>query len=205
MTAYPVLGVTGLPCSGKSYAADLLASGAIPGLPAGELLKADDIGHDVLLRPDVVKELRARFGDEPFADPEPAAIRRAIAGRVFGDRAALEWLEGVVHPRVAAEVDAAMARNRGLRPVVMEAALLFVAGMDMRCDKVLLIEADFAVRLRRAERRGWDKAELERRERRQLPLFEAAKTGPSREKITVVANNADGDTLREALRAAVAG
>ncbi|MDR1745263.1 MAG: dephospho-CoA kinase [Planctomycetota bacterium] len=188
---FPVIGVTGLPCSGKSHAAGLLASGAVPGLPPGELLKADDMGHEVLTRPDVVRELRARFGEDAFASAEPSAVRGAIAERVFADPATLVWLEGLIHPLVLAGIDAALERNRGRRPVVMEAALLVASGMDRRCDRLLLIEADFGTRLRRAAARGWDREELLRRERRLLPLFETAKKGSNARMMRIVQNDGD--------------
>ncbi len=202
--AAPVIGVTGLPCSGKSHVAGLLASGAVPGLPPGELLKADDMGHAVLTRPDVVQELRARFGERAFPSDEPSAIRRVIAERVFADPAELLWLEGLVHPRVIAGVDAALERNGNgaRRPVVMEAALLFAAGMDKRCDRVLLVEADFKTRLGRAAARGWDEDELLRRERRQLPLFTAAAKAPNARTMRNIRNDG-GDGLIESLRSAL--
>ncbi len=200
--AAPVIGVTGLPCSGKSHVAGLLASGAVPGLPPGELLKADDMGHEALTRPDVVRELRARFGAAAFASDEPSAVRRAIAERVFADPPALLWLEGLIHPLVIADVDAALERNGKRRPVVMEAALLFAAGMDSRCDRVLLLEADFGTRLSRAAARGWDGEELRRRERRQIPLFEAAKQAPNARMIRIVQNDGD-DGLVERLCSAL--
>ncbi|MCC8166397.1 MAG: dephospho-CoA kinase [Planctomycetes bacterium] len=190
----PVYGVTGLPCSGKSYAAGLLADGRVDGVQ-GVLFKADDVGHDVLTRPDVVLALRHRFGDEAIRDGDAAAVRRAIAERVFSDRRELVWLESLVHPLVTAEADAVIAANTAERPVVMEAALLFEAGMDDRSDVILLVEASFETRLARAERRGWNRAELERRERRQIPLFEAALQGRNRGKIIRVRNDADDDGL----------
>lgn len=195
----PVIGVTGLPCAGKSLAAELLATGAVTGV-GGILLKADDIGHAVLVRPDVVEALRGRFGVDAFRDAEPAAVRRAIAERVFANPDDLAWLESLVHPLVAAEVDRITDDAGGRRPVVVEAALLFAADMDRRCDRVLVVEAEFAVRLARAERRGWDRAELERRERRQLPLFEAAFSGPDRDKLAFVRNDADDGRLAERIR-----
>ncbi|MCC8108061.1 MAG: dephospho-CoA kinase [Planctomycetes bacterium] len=199
----PVYGVTGLPCSGKSYAAALLADGRVDGV-RGVLVKADDVGHDVLTRPDVVLALRQRFGDDAFRDTDAAAVRRAIAERVFSDRDELAWLERLVHPLVTAEADAVIARNTPERPVVMEAALLFEAGMDDRSDVILLVEASFETRLRRAERRGWDRTELERRERRQIPLFEAALQGRNRGKIIRVRNDADDDGLAGRIRDALA-
>jgi dephospho-CoA kinase len=190
----PVIGVTGLPCSGKSLAARFIASGSVTGIP-GELFKADDAGHEILTRPEVAARLRERLGDDIVASADPAAIRRAIAARVFADAPALAWLEGVVHPLVRAEVDR-LAAGDETRPLVMEAALLFGSAMEERCDRILLIEADFAVRLRRAAARGWNRAELERRERRLLPLFAREGKGAQRDRIARVANNDDAEALR---------
>ena len=98
----PVIGVTGLPCSGKSYAARLLASGEATG-EAGELIQADNLGHAVLARPDVATTLRAHFGEDLGSEADAAAFRRRIAAKVFCDPGELAWLEGVVHPLVAVE------------------------------------------------------------------------------------------------------
>ncbi len=193
-----VVGVTGLPCSGKSLAASMLADGMLGGQAIS--LKADDIGHAVLVRPEVVAKLAERLGSDVLK-PDPAETRRAIAGKVFHDPEALAWLEALIHPLVVAEVDRAIATRDG-RPVVMEAALLFGSGMDSRCERIFLIESPFAVRLRRAAARGWDKAELERREKRQLPLFAEAVNGPCRERIVPIVNDADPEALRDALRRA---
>ncbi len=202
--AMPVFGVTGLPCSGKSFAAELLASGAVDGR-AGMLVKADEVGHAVLLRPEVVARLRERFGGGAFRAQEPAAIRRAIAERVFTDPGELRWLEGLVHPLVVAETERIIAANRDARPVVVEAALLFAAGMEWKCDLVFLIEAAIAVRRERAGRRGWDAEELERRESRQRPLFAEALREDAAGRIKRVANDGDAAELRAGLREAGRG
>ena len=203
MTRPGVIGVTGLPCSGKSFAAALIASGRIDGR-MGELLKADDVGHGILLRPEVVPLLRGRFGAGAITPDRPEAMRRAIAARVFADADDLAWLEGLVHPLVTAELDAAVERLRGVRPVIVEAALLFAAGMEKRCDRILVIEASFETRLRRAASRGWDACELERRQERQIPLFEAAWNGPCRDRLVRVANEGGEAALCKALERAVA-
>lgn len=228
----PVIGVTGLPCSGKSLAAEFLAEGKVPGLRAGRLFKADDVGHEVLERPDVKALLRGHFGikaarasreraiesgkacalkdggDEslvPLALPDdPAAFRRAIAELVFSNPENLAWLEGVIHPLVVTETDARLREERGKRPVIVEAALLFAADMDTRCDRILLIETDFAVRLGRAAKRGWSPEELRRRENRQVPLFTAARNEDTEKKIRVVQNDGDVEALIQALSAALA-
>lgn len=202
-----MIGVTGLPCAGKSHAAELLASGGVPGFPKGTLLKADDMGHEILTRPDVMISLREYFGEAFFPSngpANPAAVRRAIAERVFADADALRWLEGLIHPLVRRDVDAVV--RSAAAPVIVEAALLFAAGMETRCDRVLLIEANFETRLRRAALRGWDREELTRRERRQIPLFENAMNGAYASKIHRVQNdvqNDGGGGLVERLRAAL--
>lgn len=260
--AFPVIGVTGLPCSGKSFAANLLAEGKVPGIAPGRLFKADDAGHTVLERPDVKALLRAHFGaqiaqsgqrglgvnsknalqpaqkNQPYqpyqADqkgwtdqsgryiypqreeaqqpagkqpdefPEdPVEFRKAIAGLVFSNPENLAWLEGVVHPLVVSETDDILCKERGKRPVVIESALLFAADMDVRCDRIVLVEADFAVRLNRAAKRGWSREELQRREKRQIPLFTAAWERDSSAKIRVVANNGNVDELIRTLTVAI--
>lgn len=190
-----VIGVTGLPCSGKSLAAELMAGGQVPGLPPGVLFKADDVGHQVLTRPGVVDKLRERFGKKAFQSEKPADIRRAIAERVFSDPAELAWLEKLVHPLVVSETDAVITEEQGKRPVVVEAALLFAADMDARCDRIVMVEADIAVRWARAAKRGWSREELQRRERRQVPLFTAAQDRESAERTVVVTNNGSIEDL----------
>lgn len=190
----PVVGVTGLPCAGKSLAAHALASGEAS-LPPGALVKADDLGHAILTRPDVVALLRERFGDAIFAEADPAAVRAGIARVVFEAPGELAWLESVVHPRVAAQTREVIERERGRRPVIVEAALLFAADMDEECDVVLVVEATFAARLRRAEKRGWNREELERRDRRLLPLFETRGLETREKKTFVVRNDQDDGRL----------
>lgn len=199
-----VIGVTGLPCAGKSLAAELLASGAVQGVPRGVLLKADDLGHDILVRPEVVETLRRRFGGGVITGDDPAEVRRAIAAKVFTDPDELAWLERLIHPLVDAEVDAAVRKAAGGTPVIVEAALLFAAGTDRRCEVILVVEAGFDIRLRRAAARGWDRNELERRQSRQLSLFEEAWRGPDRGKLVSVPNDADDGMLAGRIALALA-
>ena len=88
--------------------------------------------------------IRERWGEEAVGD------RRRIGEIVFADRAELEWLEQLLHPRVRARtrewlqsVDAPVA--------VVEIPLLFETGGEERFDKVVVITAP---RELRAERRA---------------------------------------------------
>lgn len=55
--------------------------------------------------------------------------------------------------------------------MIVDAPLLFEAGLDAECDAVIFVDAPRAVRLERVRaNRGWSPEELERRESAQLPL-----------------------------------
>ena len=57
---------------------------------------------------------------------------------------------------------------------VIDAALLFEAGWDRLCDKIVFIDAPRDARLERAVRRGWSAEQLAAREAAQMPLEEKA-------------------------------
>ncbi len=193
-----VIGVTGLPCSGKSVAAAALADGRVDGV-RGELVKADDLGHVVLERDDVKRLMAEEFGPAISKAADPAAVRAVIAAHVFSDAEKLAWLEGVIHPLVTEEVRNIMARTTGR--VVVESALLFAADLTGLCDAVVLVEADRAARLERARRRGWNEEELSRRERRLLPQFAEEIVGRLGDDLIRVDNIADDGLLPEKMKA----
>ncbi len=193
-----VLGVTGLPCAGKSHAAKWLAEAV-----SGRLIKADEIGHAVLHRPEVVEALIDRFGVEAVAPGNPLETRRRLARVVFNNPTELAWLEALAHPLIAAETGRIIAGLEAGRPAVVEAALLFAAGMEEFCDRIVLVEASRAMRLERAARRGWDDGELARRERRIAPLFYSAAMEGARARIIRVRNDADDGAVERELAAAM--
>jgi dephospho-CoA kinase len=128
---------------------------------------ADAIVHRVYLEDDELKSLlRERWGDGVF-DAQGEVDRAAVAAIVFADRGELDWLEGVLHPRVVRAQEQWLAALRA-RPdppalVVVEIPLLFETGGEARFDKVVALTAAPEVR---AERRGGG---LESRESRLIP------------------------------------
>ncbi|MDR0363126.1 MAG: dephospho-CoA kinase [Planctomycetota bacterium] len=200
----PVVGVTGLPCAGKSFVANLLASGEVTGEP-GRALEADGIGHRILEDREVVAALVDRFGPR-VTDAEGRIVRAAMADIVFADPAELAWLERLTHPRIDAVVADFVRETAGRRMVIVEAALLFAAGLEKLCGLVLVVEADLAVRRRRAARRGWNAGELARREARLVPLFAEAGERDGGPRLAYIENNEENGhgELTERLRRAMA-
>ena len=96
--------------------------------------------------------------------------RAALGGRVFGDAAALDRLQAIVHPLVAAAQTRFLRRHRRARLVVLDIPLLFEGGGADRCDLVAVVSAPADVqRARVLARPGMTADKLDAILARQLP------------------------------------
>jgi dephospho-CoA kinase len=188
----PVIGIAGGIGSGKSFVARLFGE-------AGCTVVDSDAQVRAAYRDPAVREtLRAWWGDKAFG-PDGEINRPAIARIVFNDEAERRRLEGLIHPWVAEarrrEMEEA-ASDAQLPAFVWDTPLLFEAGLDAECDAVVFVDAPFEQRLQRLHRsRGWDEAELIRREKSQWPLDKKKRISDY-----VVTNTADGDDARGQVR-----
>jgi dephospho-CoA kinase len=136
-------------------------------------VSSDEIVHRLLAEDEAVRSaLRERWGDRIFRD-DGEVMREAIGHIVFEDRSELEWLEALLHPRVAQEYmgwRAALARLPDPPAVaVTEVPLLYEVGGEQRFDVVVAITAPSKLRASRSS------VATDDRERRLLPDDE--KTG----------------------------
>jgi dephospho-CoA kinase len=100
---------------------------------------SDEVVHRLYREDDELKAaLRARWGDRVFTDGE--VDRAAVGELVFADRAELDWLEGMLHPRVRAAVDVWLA-EQDADVAVVEIPLLYETGGEARFDRVVVITA----------------------------------------------------------------
>jgi dephospho-CoA kinase len=144
--------------------------------PDVALINGDEAGHEVLTQVTVQQAVRQRFGDRVF-DAAGQIDRRALGLLVFGPsdghRAARRDLERIVHPRIreVMEQRIAEAAAAGKRAVLLDAAVLFEAGWNDLCHAIVFIDVPRGQRLGRLRAgRGWDEAEVERREASQVEL-----------------------------------
>ncbi len=167
----PVIGLIGGIGSGKSLVAGQLADMGCA------VIDADVLAREALERDDVRRTLTQWWGQGVLASGG-GVNRAAVAKIVFDAPAALERLEGLIHPMVH-------ERRRLLRQgyqddpavvaIVEDCPLLVETGLDAECDVLIFVRASQAVRQRRvAEHRGWSPQELARREKRQMPLDKKA-------------------------------
>lgn len=121
-------------------------------------ISSDAVVHELYDDPEVQAALRERFG---------TSDREAVRDLAVGDRDALLWLEGLLHPRVLARTDSWREElSRRADPpalAVNEVPLLFEAGAEGRFDAVVVVTAP---RELRAERAG---ARMDEREERLIP------------------------------------
>lgn len=116
------------------------------------MASADEIVHRLYERDDVKNALVARWG-ESVLGLDGRIDRGRVGAIVFGDRAELEWLEALVHPRVVAEQARWREELQGHADApavaVVEVPLLYETGGEDRFDAVVVITAPEWVRRQR--------------------------------------------------------
>jgi len=121
-------------------------------------ISSDEVVHELYEEPEVQAALVERFG---------TSDRREVGKQAVGDRDALIWLEGLLHPRVIARTEAWRDELSQLPDppalAVNEVPLLFEAGAEGRFDTVVVVTAPRELRAGRAGDR------LDEREERLIP------------------------------------
>lgn len=164
-----IVGITGGMGSGKSsFARELEELGA-------KRIDADRVGHQVIERPEILRDLLAAFGED-LISPAGELNRRELGRRAFADEASCTRLNQIVHPLLEKELKIQIdrARNRGSENVVVvDAALIFEWGDLQRFDLIVVVDAKEEVRIERLIRGGMiSEAEVRRRMACQMPVEE---------------------------------
>lgn len=193
----PVIGLSGGIGAGKStVAAEFARLGAL-------VIDSDELNHRVLDQPEVRAALVQWWGPDVLvrtADGAERVNRREIAARIFSQPEGRRRLEGLTYPLIAAlrqDIISGGNKNPAVTIIVLDSPLLFESSLDRSCDAVVFVAASPEQRLARVVRtRGWDRDELERRERWQLPPDEKQARSTY-----VIPNEGDLPALRERVRA----
>jgi dephospho-CoA kinase len=90
---------------------------------------------------------------------------------VFSDERERKALERIIHPYVIKEAAARAARLPGREPVILDAPLLYEAGLDQSMDKVIVVWSTEKQQLKRLSKRDrLDGLEASLRICAQLPI-----------------------------------
>ena len=164
-----VLGLTGSMAAGKSTVSRRLrALGAT-------VIDADEAARQAV-EPGTpgLRELARAFGPGILL-PDGGLDRRKMAALAFQNPAALQTMNGILHPLIRQMVSARLegAKSRGERVAVLDVPLLFESGWQRYCDKTWLVAAPEALRLERAmARSGMGREEALARMAAQMPEAE---------------------------------
>lgn len=151
-----VVGLTGGIGSGKSLAAQFFSQlGAL-------VIDADQLARSAIERgSEGFDEVLLRFGDTVLKNGD---IDRVALGQiVFENPQAKKDLEEIIHPRIRAEFEEAVASLNPGQIMVYEIPLLVETNAADRFDYVITVESDPEVRKQRLRARGMFHSDIEKR------------------------------------------
>ncbi len=183
----PVIGIVGGIGSGKSSVARIFKD---LGCAVSD---SDESVREIMSTRSVIDELVRWWGHE-ILDAQGEIDRYKVSQIVFENEYERRRLEGLIHPMVHEKRRSMIEEsiNSGVEGVIIDAPLLFEAGVDAECDAVVFVDTPLKIRQARVqENRGWDPSELTKREKTQLGLEHKQKRSDY-----VVANTGSRDELR---------
>ena len=137
-----IIGITGGIGSGKSTIARELAKRGYTVYDCDQEAK-----RIIVENADVQQEIIDLLGEEAFVD---GIYNTAyVAKRVFEDSHLLAALNAIIHPAVGLDI---MKR----KPDFVESAILYESGLDILCDRIIVIDAPEEMRIARTLNRNYD-------------------------------------------------
>ena len=133
------------------------------------IIDADRVARDMWIFPDVQKKAAERWGSD-FFEGDQKSVFAKIAAKIFSEEEEYEFVSDLLHPATIAAIEKFVKDAEGL--VVVEIPLLFECGRPEWMDLVVFVSATPEKRVERNASRGWDAAEIKRRESRLMPRDE---------------------------------
>jgi dephospho-CoA kinase len=143
------IGVTGGIGSGKTMVCSAFARFGVP------IIFADDIAKELSNTDSAVrKKMIALLGKSTYK-ADGCLDRSFVASHLFSDKTLQRKVEAIIHPRVEKEIKRNINElaNNGECIVVIEAALIYEAGLDKILDAVVVVDAEESERINRVRKR----------------------------------------------------
>ncbi len=185
------VGLTGGIGCGKSTAVDAFRRFGVP------VIDADQISKDIV-KPGsgALAEIKLAFGEQVL-DADGGLNRIFIKDKVFNEPLALEKLEGILHPRIRAEIKKQISSydNHPDAPsyLIVDVPLLVEKNYQSLFDRIIVVDCTAEQQLERVLMRdSMDKKSIKK-------IMDAQATGEERKKIAtdILDNTSDVDTLRK--------
>ncbi len=143
------VGVTGGIGSGKTEVCRIFQELGVPVISADVVAK--EIGN---YDPRVKQLLVGLLGPEAYT-ADGILDRPYVASKVFSNKSIQKKINSIIHPRVEEEIERRffeLERN-GVHVAVVEAALIYEAGLDKDLDAVVVVDAGESVKIERVMKR----------------------------------------------------
>jgi dephospho-CoA kinase len=154
------VGITGNIGGGKTTVCRIFETLRVPVFNADEAaLKLYDDGK-------IKQQVKEIFGETIYRNG--TLDRKKLAAITFSDKNLLQRLNHIIHPATIKLFDQ-WAEEQDSPYVLKEAAILFEAGADKGCDKIITVFAPEALRVERVLQRnaGWTKEDVLKRQQNQ--------------------------------------
>lgn len=139
-----VIGLTGQSGSGKSTVSGILISRNIP------VIDCDALAHkNMEIGGAAYDEIVSAFGDR-ILNSDKTINRKILGNIVFNDKKSLELLNKIAHSHIKKQVIEFIEKND---ISVIDAPVLFEAGLDSLCTEIWSVVAPFEIRLERIIKR----------------------------------------------------
>ncbi len=143
------VGVTGGIGSGKSTVCKAFETLGVP------VLYADEIAKRISNTDPGVKAAIVRLLGDSAYDRDGTLNREHVASRIFSQKQLQRKLNAIVHPEVERELDQRISELQavGEKMVIVEAALIYEAGLDKKLDAIVVVDAEENLRINRLRSR----------------------------------------------------
>lgn len=156
--------------SGKSTVAKVLADRGCA------VIDADEIAKQFLQDEDIKTQIRDKFGDEVF-DNNGEIDKKRLAEAVFTGPDTIKTINSIIHPKVLKKTEELIEKyqKQPVQAIVLDMPLLAEVGWEKKCDKLVFVQCNEKIRLKRAQKMGiLGENELKKRENFQISLDKKA-------------------------------
>ncbi len=136
-----VVGLTGGIGSGKSTVAKVFE------LLGCKVFNSDAVAKQCYFDEDIKSQVIALLGNETYLNAT-TLNKKYISSKIFSNKNLLDKLNAIIHPAVKNKFEQ-FKKNNANQLVIKETALLFETGLFADVDKIILVVADDAIRIKR--------------------------------------------------------
>jgi len=148
------VGITGGIGAGKSVVAKFFSVLGVP------VYNADERGKWILANDSVViNYIKQEFGEAALKEGKPDT--RFLGTQVFNNAEKLQKLNSVIHPRVAEDYEQWLKKRSTVPYTIKEAAIMYESGSHKTVDKMIVVYAPLALRMKRVLKRDGHRTETD--------------------------------------------